>query len=47
MATKGWRGINPQAYAYYKAQIAKTYGTAAVIDFDKAIEDAGLEVDNG
>lgn len=45
--TKGWKGINPDAYAYYKAAILKTYGADAVLKFDKAITDAALSVDNG
>ncbi len=44
--TKGWLGINPDAYAYYKAEILKQYGASAVLKFDKAIADAGLAVDN-
>jgi len=43
---KGWAGINPDAYAYYKAEILKNYGSSAVLKFDKAIKDADLIVDN-
>lgn len=44
---KGWAGINPQAYEYYKKEIKRLYGASAVLDFDKAIRDAKLAVDNG
>jgi hypothetical protein len=44
---KGWAGINPQAYEYYKKEIKRIYGPSAVLDFDKAIKDAKLTVDNG
>lgn len=44
---KGWAGINPSAYEYYKKEIKRIYGPSAVLDFDKAIKDAKLTVDNG
>lgn len=42
-----WAGINPEDYKYYKAEIRKQYGADAVLQFDKAIKTAGLEVDDG
>lgn len=47
MEKKGWLGINPDAYAYYKSEILKNYGSSAILKFDKAIKDADLIVDTG
>lgn len=44
---KGWAGINPQAYEYYKKEIRRLYGADAVLQYDKAIKDAKLTVDYG
>lgn len=44
---KGWAGINPQAYEYYKKEIKRLYGADAVLQFDKAIKEAKLTVDYG
>lgn len=45
--TKNWRGINPDEYEFYKKYIKDTYGADAVLQFDKAIKSAALEIDNG
>lgn len=47
MTDRGWKGINPDAYDYYKSAILSEYGAAAVLKFDKAISDAGLSIDDG
>lgn len=44
---KGWAGINPDAYEYYKKEIRRLYGADAVLQYDKAIKDAKLTVDYG
>lgn len=44
---KNWKGVNPDEYAFYKKYIKDTYGASAVLEFDKAIEDASLSIDNG
>ncbi len=43
---KGWRGISPDAYAYYRDEIRNQYGAAAVLKLDKAIKSAGLQIDD-
>lgn len=47
MKSNGWRGANPDAYEYYKAQLIKAYGASAALDLDKAMESAKIYVDNG
>ncbi len=42
---KGWAGVNPEAYNYYKNELIKLYGASAALELDKAISDAGLSVD--
>lgn len=42
---KGWAGANPDAYNYYRTQLANTYGAAAALALDKAMSDAGITVD--
>jgi len=44
---KGWAGISPDAYKYHRAEIKRQYGADAVLKYDKAIQDAKLEVDYG
>lgn len=45
MREKGWSGANPEEYTFYKNYLSKTYGYAAVAALDKAMSDAGIEVD--
>lgn len=47
MKNKGWAGVNPNAYEYYKKEIRRMYGADAVLQYDKAIKDAKLSVDYG
>jgi hypothetical protein len=46
MDAKGWMGANPEEYRYYRDYIQTTYGSAAVLLLNKAMEDAGISVDN-
>jgi hypothetical protein len=46
MEAKGWMGANPEEYRYYRDYIQTTYGSAAVLLLNKAMEDAGISVDN-
>lgn len=45
MQQKGWRGANPDAYNYYRSELTKLYGASAALALDKAMKDAGIEVD--
>lgn len=47
MKEKGWKGINPEEYQKIADALRKNYGGNAVLELDKAIEDADLEVDQG
>lgn len=42
---KGWLGANPDAYQYYRTELAAKYGAAAALALDKAMADAGITVD--
>jgi peptidoglycan hydrolase-like protein with peptidoglycan-binding domain len=44
---KGWAGISPDEYEFYKKYIKDTYGADAVLQYDKAIKDAKLTIDYG
>lgn len=45
MQQKNWKGANPEAYKYYRDELTKLYGAAAALALDKAMTDAGIEVD--
>lgn len=45
MQQKGWAGANPEAYNYYRASLASTYGASAALALDKAMSDANITVD--
>ena len=45
MSDKGWYGADPAEYKAYRDYIQEAYGAAAVIELDKALADAGIEVD--
>ncbi len=45
--TKNWKGVNPDEYEFYKKYIKDRYGASAVLELDKAIDDASLSIDNG
>ena len=42
---KGWYGADPTEYKAYRDYLASTYGASAALELDKALEDAGIEVD--
>jgi len=42
---KGWRGIDPTMYTDIVTIIKSKYGSSAVLELEKALADAGLEVD--
>ncbi len=43
--TKGFYGADPEEYQFYRDYIQETYGSNAVMELDKQLEDAGIEVD--
>jgi hypothetical protein len=43
----GWAGIDPTQYQGLVTILKNKYGAAAVLKLEKALEDAGLSVDNG
>lgn len=45
MSDKGWYGADPAEYKAYRDYIQEAYGAAAVLELDKALADAGIEVD--
>lgn len=47
MKKNGWKGINPEQYKLIADSIRQEYGAYAVLELEKAIADAELEVDNG
>ena len=42
---KGFYGADPREYKAYKDYLRTTYGAAAALELDKALEDAGISVD--
>ena len=46
MTKNGWAGANPDYYNYYASQLKKNYGASAVLSLDKAMNEAGISVDN-
>ncbi len=43
--TKGWAGVNPDAYEYYRNQLAQLYGASAALELDKSLKALDLSVD--
>lgn len=41
---RGWAGVNPEAYDYYREQLAKSYGASAALKLDEAMKKAELSL---
>lgn len=47
IAAKGWAGVDPTAYNYYRDQLANLYGASAALALDKELKALDLSVDYG